>query len=666
MYFKISFSNVRKNYKDYGIYFVTLVMAVSLFYAFNTLGSQEAFKSATSDATRNMSIQLISIMSILSKFIALVLAFLIIYANNFLLKRRKKELGIYMILGMDSRKISMIFVLEVIMIGIISFVFGILLGFVLSQGISLVALKMFLFDLTTFKFTFSWLAFTDTLLAFGIIFIIVMLFNIRTINKVALIDLINASRKNESNKSKAFSIVMIIFTTSIAMLVGAAYLVYQKNGLLPNSKWFKFVALFGILGTTGFIYALYTVLLKGLQKQKAWYFKSINAFTLRQISSKINTNYITITIVSLLLTVTLLITSLGMGIALTINETASQASPFDVSVYQTLDEGGVDIDESITSYLQSESIQTADYFEKNLEVTLYKSNTLYSALINKPEGLWPIDKDLINQAIPMMALSDYNAVLEYHGLESIKLYDGEVKLNCKYEGTMDLYKDYLLNNDSIEINGVKYTINKSIDETIYFLGLVGMNDQGTLIVADSLIEDLTPYYSILNANLKDQADPIELDNYLLGLIKGKDDPYKYFTKTMMNMLYYGSVAMLAFICSYIGIVFLMISVAILALQQLTAISDNKYRYKMLNNIGVERRQLLGSLFSQITVYFATPLVVAVVYAVMLLPIMIEKVSQAMKLNISSHVGLTGILLLVIYGGYYCITYYSSKNIVLDQ
>lgn len=664
MYLKVSFSNVRKNYKDYSIYFVTLVMAVALFYAFNSLGSQSAFASATSDATRNLANQLISIMSVLSKVIALVLAFLIIYANNFLLKRRKKELGIYMMLGMENKKISIIFVLEVLMIGLISFVFGILLGFVLSQGISMVALKMFMFDLSEFKFAFSLEAFKSTLIAFGMIFIVVMLFNIRVLNKVSLIDLMSASRKNEVNKSKGNNIIVSIFTMSLTMLATCLFLVYLKDGLMPSSEWFKLVILFGIIGTTGLIYSLYTVVLKVAQNKKSWYFARINVFTIRQVSSKVNTNYITITLVSFLLTITILITSLGMGIAFTINSNSKAASPFDLSIYQEM---AIDVpaDLTISNHLLENDININDYLSKNVEVVIYKSQLTYKDIIDDENLLWSIDSELIYDQVPVMSLSDYNNILVYQGQDTIDLNDNQVMLNCVYEGTIDRLKGFVSNHDSIDMNGNNFEVINEVKDTIYYLSMIGMNDQGTLIVSDDYIQGLTPYYTIFSGNLLHESKSDILDNKLLSLVDVNNNTFDYFTKTMMNVLYFGSVAMLAFICSYIGIIFLIISVAILALQQLTEVNDNCYRYKMLTNIGVERKSCVGSLLSQISVYFGTPLMIALLYSVILLPKILEKVSHSLRLNISTHVGLTGLLILLIYGSYYLITYFASKRIIMD-
>ena len=199
--FKLIFKNVHKNLRDYLIYFLTLMLSVSLFYAFNSISDQPAFSEM--GMTRALLYdQLGILLSALSVLIAIVLAFLIIYANQFLLKRRKKELGIYVMLGMKKGRISRIFAGETFCVGVIALVVGLILGFILSQGISMIALKLFAIELDKYQLVFSMGAFRQTVICFALIFFLVMLFNVWSVSSVQLIDLLTASRKNERLKSE--------------------------------------------------------------------------------------------------------------------------------------------------------------------------------------------------------------------------------------------------------------------------------------------------------------------------------------------------------------------------------------------------------------------------------------------------------------------------------
>ena len=201
MYFKLAIRNLKKSLKDYTIYFLTLVFGVCIFYTFNSIQSQSIMMEL-SDVKANMFEVTSDIIGIASVFISFILGFLIVYANNYLIKRRKKEFGIYMTLGMDNRKISTIIFIETMLVGIISLVIGLIFGVLLSQGISILTANLFEVNITKFQFVFSKKAFLKTIQNFGIIYLVVLVFNSINIRCVKLIDLLNASKKNEKLKVK--------------------------------------------------------------------------------------------------------------------------------------------------------------------------------------------------------------------------------------------------------------------------------------------------------------------------------------------------------------------------------------------------------------------------------------------------------------------------------
>lgn len=154
MLFKLSFENMKKSFKDYAIYFLTLVLGVAIFYMFNSLDSQEAMLSVSQSA-REMIKLMVSMLGMVSVFVAVILGLLIVYANNFLINRRKKEFGIYMTLGMGKTQISKIILIETILIGIISLGIGIVIGVFASQLMSVLVSKLFEADMSEFTFVFS-------------------------------------------------------------------------------------------------------------------------------------------------------------------------------------------------------------------------------------------------------------------------------------------------------------------------------------------------------------------------------------------------------------------------------------------------------------------------------------------------------------------------------
>ena len=210
MLFKLSLKNMKKSFKDYAIYFLTLVLGVAIFYMFNSLDSQQAMIKV-SQSTRDLIELMISMLGMVSVFIAIVLGFLIVYANNFLINRRKREFGIYMTLGMGKRQISKIILIETILVGIISLIVGIFIGVFASQFMSILVAKLFESDMEEFTFVFSKDACIKTCIYFAVMYIAVMIFNTLTISRYKLINLLTAGRKNEKVKIKNPIISILVF-----------------------------------------------------------------------------------------------------------------------------------------------------------------------------------------------------------------------------------------------------------------------------------------------------------------------------------------------------------------------------------------------------------------------------------------------------------------------
>lgn len=279
MLFKLSIKNMKKSFKDYTIYFLTLVLGVAIFYMFNSLDSQQAMLEV-SQSTRDIIKLMISLLGMVSIFIAIVLGFLIVYANNFLINRRKREFGIYMTLGMGRGQISKIILIETILIGIISLIVGILIGIFASQFMSILVAKLFEADMSEFKFVFSKEACIKTCIYFAVMYLAVIIFNTITISKYKLINLLTAVKKNEKVKIKNPVISIIIFLISAIILGYAYYLVtggiYELN---TADKALKPIVM-GIVGTIGVFWSLSGFILRVIQSRKKIYLKGTNMFVL--------------------------------------------------------------------------------------------------------------------------------------------------------------------------------------------------------------------------------------------------------------------------------------------------------------------------------------------------------------------------------------------------
>lgn len=336
MYFKIALNNVRKSFKDYSIYFLTLTLGVCIFYAFNSIGDQKAFLELGKRQAEYINI-LQRLISGISVFISCVLGGLILYANNFLVKKRKKELGIYMTLGMGKNKISKILTYETALVGIISLVVGLGVGIIVSQGISAFASKLFEVSLSNYKFLLSTDAILKTVLYFGIIFILVMIFNTFVISKYKLIDMLTAAKKNEDIKIKNPILTAIIFFISLGLL-GVAYKLVIKVGLDPTNSMFLGSIVLGVLGTLLLFFSLAGFVLYVLQRNKNVYLKGLNIFVLRQMNSKINTNFLSMTVICLMLFLTISTLATGLSFKNALEKGLENTTPFDASATYYIDE----------------------------------------------------------------------------------------------------------------------------------------------------------------------------------------------------------------------------------------------------------------------------------------------------------------------------------------
>lgn len=657
MYSKLAFRNIKRSLKDYTMYFLTLVFGVCVFYTFNAIESQSVMMEL-SDMQKNAFQLVDSVMGGISVFVALTLGFLIIYANNYLIKRRKKEFGIYMTLGMEKGSLSKIVFIETLLIGIVSLIFGLIIGIFLSQGISVVTAKLFKADLTKFKFAFSSSAFLRTVICFAIIYCVVLIFNFIIIRKVRLINLLTSSKKNESIKVKNIWVSVIIFILSILCIGYAYYDVLNKGLSTIGFNVNGLCLLSGSVGTFLFFFSLSGFLLKLAQSNRKYYLRDLNMFVLRQINSKINTNFISMSFICLMLFISICTFSGGMGINKGLNDDLKDLTQFDISFW---DYNGKEIEEVLKLNgldLSNQKVKYAGYIEYDSEFSY--NEFLSKKAREKGKSYFPIAK---NQNIFAIKLSDFNRTMELLGREKINLHKNQYAVLSDIDDVIPLLEGSLDNKKNIMISGTILNPykNKVIKATTY--NQMMKSNLCTFIVDDSLIGSLVAKSSILNINCEGNKESIE---ELVGKsIRGKysDSNFKthYLTKEELidNSVGIGAVA--AYLGIYIGIIFLLTSSAVLALQQLSESTENIERYDLLRKIGVDNLIINKSLFRQIAIYFMMPLSLAIVHSVVGLIVVSKIVSLLGSSGIMINVVVTAIFIVIIYGGYFVATYLGAKK-----
>lgn len=674
MYFKIALNNVRKSFKDYSIYFLTLTLGVCIFYAFNSIGDQKAFLELGKRQAEYIKV-LQGLISGISVFISCVLGGLILYANNFLVKKRKKELGIYMTLGMGKNKISKILTYETALVGIISLVVGLGVGIIVSQGISAFASKLFQVSLSDYKFLLSTDAILKTALYFGIIFILVMIFNTFVISKYKLIDMLTAAKKNEDIKIKNPILTAIIFFISLGLL-GVAYKLVIKVGLNPTDSMFLVSIVLGILGTLLLFFSLAGFVLYVLQKNKNVYLKGLNIFILRQMNSKINTNFLSMTVICLMLFLTISTLATGLSFKNALEKGLENTTPFDASATYYIDEDSKikTAEESIKElgFKFNPEDKIVSYNEYKLEKT-----NLESLLNKNSEGknIKDIVEAMTYKGTNTISISSYNDIRALSGEKPLSLANNEVLISSNLGEVENTLKNILKNNEKIEIDGKEYKIannaligeGKVIKEAFESTGMT--NNFFTLIVPDNIVSNLKPIANKININFPKNSNEEERVQKLFNEYRdGVVDSSKYgfvngYTKARIYEDNNGITNIVLFIGIYLGVIFLISSTAVLALQQLSEASDSIDRYKSLRRIGVSQKMINKSIFTQVSIYFGLPLIVALVHSVVAIKVVNGFLTMFNRPDIGVSSLVTALIMVIVYGGYFYATYTGYKSTV---
>ena len=686
---KLSLKNIKKSIKDYAIYFFTLILGVAIFYVFNALESQTVLMDVSS-STKEIIKLMMTMLSSVSIFVSFILGFLIIYASRFLMKRRNKEFGVYLTLGMSKRKISMILFFETVFIGFLSLIVGLGLGVILSQFMSLFVANMFEADLTKFAFVFSSSACTKTIIYFSIMYLIVMIFNTFSISKCKLIDLLQGAKKSETIKLKNPILCILIFIISCIILGRAYYIVAFDTLSLQYAKDIIKPILMGVVSTFFIFWSFSGLILRITQSSKKFYYKGLNSFTLRQFSSKINTTVFSTTIICLMLFVTICLLSSCLTIKNSMNANIKELAPVDVMFTTTMNMdkyydnfrsyGWNDnqiknshyttkemfslFDFDITKYLR-------DYIEVNTYATpdLTMNHTLGSKL-NQIRTSFPFLQYDTMESI--MKISDYNKVARFYGNEEYSLNSNEYMIVADFKSMIEVRNIALENHETINLFG--HTLKPKYDSCQD--GFVEMSSNhintGIIIVPDNVIDEdyLIQNHLIGNYKTQDKNEITEIENNINTL--AKDPKSKEYllpsgtTKLAIKEATVGLTAMATFIGLYLGIIFLISSAAILGLKELSESSDNKERFRMLRKIGTDEKMINKALFRQIGIFFMLPLILALIHSVfgIKFAMVILEVFGDEQLLLS--IIMTSVFIVFIYGGYFLITYYCSKNIIKER
>lgn len=721
---KLAWGNVRRAGRDYLVYLLTLTLGVTVFYAFNTISMQVDIAGIDEKGLAQV---MGSMLGDLTYFLAGVMAFLMVYANNFIMKRRKKEFGLYQVLGMGRGRVATIMALETVIVSVVAFVVGIVLGAGLSQLMTFFTASLFKTQIANFHFFFSVHAFNLTLACMLVMFVLTLLLNLRAVRRTKLIELMGAERRNESIKTRNPWIAIAIFAVGV-VLVGVAYYRLLRDGFpltATDSKLQEAMNQFGIttamvtVGTFALFWGLSGMLIKLLQSLRGVYWRGLNMFTVRQLAAKVNTVCFSMGVIAMLLFLAITSVTCGMSIANVMNENLERYNPVDVSqtyVYYTPDtfdyykeyvnpsdeadrmvpadttvdlypawhgrdssadnndETGkkVDIADVAGEHVQIDSYLSYPFGSSNPSVTPSEMCKIMGEKLPKAFGGSNAD----TMGLFVTPASQYNKLRQMMGEEPVSIGRDQYLLTCDMGGELgDLYTKYMAGGHTLTLDGheLKPATDKSDEDTAAIANSAMGSNPGTVVVADELLSQLNlqPYSSNLLVNYKQGMDTTEADEsikYTLLdnlLVDGKEPGSwgVFITRSEMYTQAAQMNGMISYLAIYIGFVLVVACAAILSIQQLSNVADGSRSYRVLAQIGCDDRQIRHSVMAQQAVFFLFPLTVGLAHSFVALKVIIELVSTFGNMSIGGTVGLTCAIFLAAYGGYFLVTYLMSTGMV---
>lgn len=662
-------NNVKKSIKEYLIYFITISFGVVLLYSFNSIDN--TLSNLMGNDLLNAYIYMAKgVLGIFSIVICLVFGFLITYSNNFLMKRRKNEFGIYITLGIDKKDINKLMFKENIIIGSLSLCIGLILGIFISQGLGIVIFKMINLS-SKYTFFISVSAIIKTIVLFIFVLFLINILNKRSIQKYKLIDLIYSSKKNESFANENTNKNLIALLISILLiLISYAMLKFLNE---PNIVVISMCMVLLVISTYLFFISISDFVLKQIKKHKKLYYNHLTMFIINQISSRIKSISLAITIICLVIFSALIIIPFGMGFANYFKNDIGVSTPFDATVVRyNIDDSDVDVYNG--EYIYSDDNKLINKKYNSLEDSL-KNNIYYNNLISKSievniyrlRGL-TLNKVFNNISendeydLPIISVTDYNNVRKQQGLDSITLENNEFALNINNPED----KEDLKNNLSLNVNNNNLKYSNTYFNVYYNNNNVVSSNAVTIIVPDSILYNLYPVSTYLNVyyvKSNNEYDNNFLDKVFFNFRDISNDNITFESKLVIDGEKIAFNIIFSFISIYLGIILLVSAGAILALQQISGTSINKKRFNTLKKLGVKERELKKAIFVEVLVLFVMPLLLALFNFMIIYNVLGSVATELSKVGLFNNILISWMIIIIIYGIYFFISYYESVNII---
>lgn len=373
-------------------------------------------------------------------------------------------------------------------------------------------------------------------------------------------------------------------------------------------------------------------------------------------------------VICLMLFIAIGMSSTGIGMKKSLENTIEIQTPFDMSMYIEVNEEKDNIE--INEYLNEHEINLSDYTNEIIKYNLYDNNIAFKEMFKNTNDTFLRKQLKVTRDfnVPIMKLSDYNKLMKVQNKKEIDLKEHEVVLLTDMSSMEDAIKDFINNNDFIEINNKKIKVNKNYEFQAIETLPMAMNFI-TLIVDDNQVDNMQVYKKYVSFNYK--GDKLETEERILNQINKVEDtnPEAKEVKisAMTRLICFDNNMAIAniylFVGIYIGIVFLISSATVLALTQLSGATESIERYKVLKKLGVSTEMINKSIFVQVLLYFTLPIGLSLVHSIYGIKVANEFIKVFGNYDMVKNNTVSIGVILAVYAVYFIATYNSYKGIV---
>ncbi|QXE20656.1 ABC transporter permease [Clostridium sp. 001] len=606
-YPRLAVINIKKNSKTYFPFILTCICTIMMFYIMHAISINKGLDGASGSESLKTLLFLGTIV------IGIFSAIFLFYTNSFLIKRRKKEIGLYNVLGLEKKHIAKILCFECIFTSVISLTAGLIGGIILNKLMFLLLIKMLNFKVS-FGFSISVPSIIKTLIVFCSIFFVTLLSNLFQIKILKPIELLKGSEQGEKEPKTKWIMTII----GLAALCGGYGIALNVKSPLAALNLFFGAVILVMIGT----YALFTAgsiaVLKFLRKQKNFYYKTGHFISISGMMYRMKQNAVGLANICILSTAVLVMLSTTISLYAGMEDILKLRYPRDIVVTakETNKNQIQKIDETLNSELKNGKIDMKGklyYFDNSLEV-VKKDGKFLS--VKKDPGKVNISM------IEVIPISDYNRLKG----KNITLHDNEVIFFSKV-------KNYT--NDTINIDNKSFKIKQRLDKP------VGGLNNSMIDLIDTYIIFVNNIDSVENNSFKEYTTAFNINGTNKEILSISDKLNKKFAENKIKanaesaasgrkqfLSLYGG---LFFLGIFLGILFLMATVLIIYYKQISEGYEDKERFEIMQKVGMDKKEIKKTIRSQVLMVFFLPLIFTVIHIAFAFP-MITKMLAVLGLK----------------------------------